>query len=94
LTGLPKPNAVEPAFGGPSATFFDFRFGVNRYRNAMSALLPFIPQFRHDVAALRSGRPDDKLREAIQPRGQRDCFVAYAPRNDETSPDWVMNVRF
>src|SRR5580704_4133831 len=34
----------------------------------------------------RSGRPDDKLREAIERRAPLDCFVAYAPRNDETSP--------
>ena len=33
----------------------------------------------------RSGRPDDKLREAIQGRLRKnlDCFVADAPRNDE-----------
>jgi uncharacterized protein YjiS (DUF1127 family) len=34
----------------------------------------------------RSGRPDDKLREAIQRFGvsSLDCFVASAPRNDES----------
>ena len=32
----------------------------------------------------RDARPDDRLRETIQvcARGQMDCFVARAPRND------------
>src|SRR6185312_6871830 len=56
-----------------------------RFTRARLRRQPSGGTFRHrDPTGPRYARPDDRLREAIHrsASGDMDCFVAYAPRND------------